>query len=44
MPYREGFGPLLEDTSQVEWDSAVALEEEIPGSAPSVSRRSSSSR
>ena len=29
MPYREGFGPLLEDTSQVEWDSAVALEEEI---------------
>jgi len=29
MPYREGFGPLLEDTSRVEWDSAVALEEEI---------------
>ena len=29
MPYREGFGPMLEDTSQVEWDSAVALEEEI---------------
>ena len=29
MPYREGFGPLLEDTSQVEWDSAIALEEEI---------------
>jgi adenosylmethionine-8-amino-7-oxononanoate aminotransferase len=29
MPYREGFGPLLQDTSQVEWDSAVALEEEI---------------
>jgi putrescine---pyruvate transaminase len=29
MPYREGFGPLVEDTSQVEWDSAVALEEEI---------------
>ena len=29
MPYREGFGPMLEDTSQVEWDSSVALEEEI---------------
>ena len=29
MPYREGFGPLVEDTSQVEWDSAVALDEEI---------------
>jgi putrescine aminotransferase len=29
MPYREGFGPLLEDTSQVEWDSPAALEEEI---------------
>ncbi len=29
MPYREGFGPLLEDTSQVMWDSPVALEEEI---------------
>jgi len=34
MPYREGFGPLLADTSQVEWDSAVALEEEIQRVGP----------
>jgi len=34
MPYREGFGPLLEDTSQVEWDSAIALEEEIQRIGP----------
>jgi putrescine---pyruvate transaminase len=34
MPYREGFGPLVEDTSQVEWDSPVALEEEIQRIGP----------
>ncbi len=29
MPYKDGFGPLLEDTSQIEWDSPAALEAEI---------------
>ena len=29
MPYTEGFGPLVEETSRVPWDSADALESEI---------------
>jgi putrescine aminotransferase len=29
MPYRDDFGPLLEDTSRVEWDSLAALEAEV---------------
>jgi putrescine---pyruvate transaminase len=29
LPGREGFGPLVEQTSQVEWDSLDALEAEI---------------
>ena len=29
MPYREGFGELLADTSRVAWDDAAALEPEI---------------
>jgi putrescine---pyruvate transaminase len=29
LPGREGFGPLVEQTSQVEWDSLGALEAEI---------------
>jgi putrescine aminotransferase len=29
LPGREGFGPLVEQTSRVEWDSLDALEEEI---------------
>jgi putrescine---pyruvate transaminase len=29
LPGREGFGPLVEQTSQIEWDSLDALENEI---------------
>jgi putrescine---pyruvate transaminase len=29
LPYREEFGPLLEDTSRVAWDSLAALEAEV---------------
>ena len=43
MPYREGFGELVADTSRVAWDDAAALEAEIRGSALRRSRRSSSS-
>jgi putrescine---pyruvate transaminase len=29
LPYRDEFGPLLEDTSRVAWDSLAALEAEV---------------
>ena len=34
MPYREGFGELVADTSQVAWDDAGALEAEIERLGP----------
>ncbi len=34
MPYREGFGELVADTSQVAWDDAGALEAEIDRLGP----------
>ena len=34
MPYREGFGELVADTSQVAWDDAAALEAEIERLGP----------
>jgi adenosylmethionine-8-amino-7-oxononanoate aminotransferase len=34
MPYRDEFGPLVEDTSQIPWDSLEALEAELARVGP----------
>ena len=41
---RAGYGPLVPNTSQVQWDSPDALRDEIERLGPSASRRSSPSR